>query len=94
MLSGHNHNYQRYAPMDARGRADPAHGMTEIIVGTGGRNIAGLGSPSTMPPTFVTGQDTSFGVLALTLRQGSYGWRFQTAAGSPAFTDTGSAACH
>ena len=93
VLSGHNHNYQRYAPMDARGRADPAHGMTEIIVGTGGRNIAGLGSPSTMPPTLVTGQDTSFGVLALTLRQNSYGWRFQTAAGSPAFTDSGSAAC-
>ena len=55
--------------MDARGRADRTHGMAEIIVGTGGRNIAGLGSPSTLPPTLVTGQDTSFGALALTLRQ-------------------------
>jgi acid phosphatase type 7 len=94
VLSGHNHNYQRYAPMNARGAADPAHGITEFIVGTGGRNTDNLGSPSTMPPTFATGQATSFGVLALTLRAGSYRWSFQTAAGSPAFADSGAASCH
>jgi hypothetical protein len=94
VLSGHNHNYQRYAPMDAAGAADPSRGIREFIVGTGGRNINNLGSVSTMPPTFVTGQDTSFGVLALTLRAGSYDWSFQTAAGSPAYVDLGSAACH
>jgi hypothetical protein len=47
-----------------------------------------------MPPTFVTGQGSSFGVLALMLRQGSYSWSFRTADGSPAFTDTGTASCH
>ncbi len=94
VLSGHNHNYQRYAPMDAKGQADPVNGMTEFIVGTGGRNTNDLGSKSTMPPTFVTGQDTSFGILALTLHPGSYDWRFVTAAGSPAFFDSGTATCH
>jgi acid phosphatase type 7 len=94
VLSGHNHNYQRYAPMNAAGAADASRGIREFIVGTGGRNINNLGSVSTMPPTFVTGQDTSFGVLALTLRADSYGWSFKTTAGSPAYADSGSAACH
>jgi hypothetical protein len=94
VLNGHNHSYQRYAPMNATGGADPAHGIREFIVGTGGRNLQNLGSVSTMPPTFVTGQGSSFGVLALMLRQGSYSWSFRTADGSPAFTDTGTASCH
>ena len=94
VLNGHNHSYQRYAPMNATGGADRAHGIREFIVGTGGRNLQSLGSVSTMPPTFVTGQDSSFGVLAVTLRPGSYSWSFRTADGSPAFSDAGSAACH
>jgi hypothetical protein len=94
VLNGHNHNYQRYAPMDAAGRSAPATGVREFIVGTGGRNLNNLGSVSTMPPTFATGQATSFGILALTLRPDSYNWSFRTADGSPAFTDTGTASCH
>jgi len=93
VLNGHNHDYQRYAPMDGRGRRD-ARGVREFIVGTGGRNLNGLGSPSTRPPTLEAAQATSFGVLALTLRPDGYGWRFQTAAGSPAYADSGSAACY
>jgi len=94
VLNGHNHSYQRYASMNATGGADPAHGIREFIVGTGGRNLQNLGSVSTMPPTFVTGQGSSFGVLALMLRPSSYSWSFKTADGSPAFTDTGTASCH
>jgi calcineurin-like phosphoesterase family protein len=94
VLSGHNHNYQRYAPMDGAGLSDPAHGIREFIVGTGGRNLNNLGSPSTMPPTFITGQSSSFGALSMTLRAGSYDWSFQTAAGSPLYADAGTASCH
>jgi hypothetical protein len=93
VLNGHNHNYQRYAPMDGRGRRDRA-GIREFIVGTGGRNLNGLGSPSTLPPTLAAAQGASFGALALTLRPGDFSWRFQTAAGSRAYADSGSAACH
>jgi acid phosphatase type 7 len=94
VLSGHNHNYQRYAPMDATGNEDDANGIREFIVGTGGRNLNGLAGPSKMPATFVTGQGSSFGLLSLTLRPDSYDWSFVTAAGSPAFIDAGSATCH
>lgn len=93
VLTGHNHNYQRYAPMNAKGAFD-ATGVREFIVGTGGRNIDNLASTSKRPPTFQAGQGTSFGILAMTLGQGSYTWRFLTAAGQPAFRDAGSASCH
>src|SRR5262249_23436442 len=36
VLSGHEHNYQQLAPMDADGRPDQAHGVREFVVGTGG----------------------------------------------------------
>ena len=36
VLNGHEHLYERFAPQDPDGRADPALGIREIIVGTGG----------------------------------------------------------
>jgi hypothetical protein len=95
VLTGHNHNYQRYLPMDADGSFDPSHGLVEFIVGTGGRNTNELGSPSTRPPTFVTGQDDAMGILSMTLTDGSYSWRWIPAAGQPTtFIDAGTASCH
>jgi len=95
VLTGHNHNYQRYLPMDADGTFDPVRGIVEFIVGTGGRNTNALGSPSTRPPTFVTGQGDAMGILSMTLEAGSYSWRWIPAAGQPSdFIDSGSADCH
>ena len=93
ILTGHNHNYQRYLPMDPHGSYRP-NGIVQFIVGTGGRNTNNLGSPSTRPPTFVTGQSRAFGFLELTLRAGRYDWRWVGAPGQPAFIDAGSASCH
>ncbi|MFL5760314.1 MAG: metallophosphoesterase family protein, partial [Thermomicrobiales bacterium] len=36
VLSGHDHDYERFAPMDASGAADQANGIREFVVGTGG----------------------------------------------------------
>ena len=33
VLSGHEHDYERFAPMDAVGNADPVNGTREIVVG-------------------------------------------------------------
>jgi hypothetical protein len=93
ILTGHNHNYQRYLPMDPQGNYDPK-GIVQFIVGTGGRNTNNLGSPSTKPLTFVTGQSTAFGFLDMTLKTGGYDWRWIGAPGQPAFVDAGSATCH
>jgi hypothetical protein len=63
VLNGHDHLYQRYPPLDADGGPDP-HGIPELVVGTGGREIAG--SPAWLVPRFerVEAIDLShFGVL-------------------------------
>ena len=43
MLVGHEHSYERFAPQDPDGVADPEHGIREIVVGTGGRSHDPLG---------------------------------------------------
>ena len=89
VLSGHDHTYERFAPMDAVGNADPKRGMRQFVAGTGGRSLY----------KFVNVRDTSevrenqtYGVLKLTLHPDSYDWQFLAAEG--AFKDEGSGKCH
>lgn len=89
VLSGHDHDYERFAPMSPDGSADPGRGLREFVVGTGGKSHYATGRRAT---TEAVSSDT-FGVLALTLGQGSYAWRFVPVAGS-SFTDSGAAGCH
>ena len=89
-LAGHEHNYERYAPQDADGRADPARGIREFVVGTGGRSLYELGPPK---PNFEVRQVTTYGVLKLTLHATGYDWEFLPVSGS-SFTDVGTGTCH
>jgi acid phosphatase type 7 len=89
VLTGHHHHYERFAPQDAAGLADP-EGMREFIVGTGGHSHFGI---ATVQPNSEARQNDTFGVLALTLHDGWYEWRFVPEAGK-AYTDAGSAACN
>jgi len=38
ILNGHDHDYERFAPQDPGGNADPKRGIREFVVGTGGKN--------------------------------------------------------
>jgi len=89
VLNGHEHNYERFTPMNAAGQADPL-GLREFVVGTGGRNHYEFG---TIVANSEVRDNTSFGVLKLTLRPTGYDWQFIPAAGST-FTDSGSTDCH
>ena len=60
VLSGHDHDYERFAPMDADGNADPAFGVREFVVGTGGRNLTSFGDAK---PNSEARSDTAFGAL-------------------------------
>ncbi len=91
VLNGHDHDYERFVPIDADGRPDPARGITEFVVGTGGKNHYRMTRPE--PPTSAVRNDDTFGVLKLTLRATGYSWRFVPVAGAT-FTDSGSASCH
>jgi len=90
ILNGHDHDYERFAPQDANGNADPARGIREFVVGTGGKNHRPFGLPH--PNSEVRNAD-AFGVLELTLRSNGYDWQFIAEPGKT-FTDVGSGVCH
>lgn len=89
VLTAHDHHYERYGPRTPSGANDPAFGISEIMVGTGGKQPnQGFGTKDT---PLVKG--TTMGVLEMTLRPTSYDWRFVPVAGQT-WTDTGSGTCH
>ena len=90
VLAGHEHNYERFAPLDGAGAVDTARGIRSFVVGTGGRSHYGFGSPVTGSEVRHSG---TYGVLALTLRPDGYDWRFVPQAGRT-FSDAGSDRCH
>ena len=94
VLSGHNHNYSRWKPANPEGGLDRARGMTQFVVGTGGRNLNGFGNFHTRPGIFARGQSEAFGFLDLRLRALGWDYRWISADGQPAFTDRGSGSCH
>jgi acid phosphatase type 7 len=89
VINGHEHNYERFAEMDETG-VEVAQGLREIVVGTGGAGLYDFGTPLTASQVR---DNTSFGVLKLTLRATGYHWEFVPAANST-FTDSGSSNCH
>jgi hypothetical protein len=89
VLSGHDHDYERFAAQTAAGVADPGVGLRQFVVGTGGRELRPI--KRTQPNSEVH-DHSSFGVLLMTLAPSGYDWRFVPAVGP--FTDAGSAACH
>ena len=90
VLSGHDHNYQRFAPQDPNGKADPKRGIREFVVGTGGRSLYPIGEPIANSEVY---NDETYGVLTLAPRPEGYEWRFLPVEGET-FTDSGSARCH
>jgi hypothetical protein len=91
MLTGHNHMYQRWAPQDVTGARDP-NGITEFIVGTGGRSLYPLGKKP-RPKNIAAVQNKAFGVLQLTLHARSYDYRWIGLPTDPRFADAGTATC-
>lgn len=89
VLSGHEHNYERFSPQDAKAHADAA-GIVQFVVGTGGESHRPFG---VVAPHSQVRNATSFGVLRLTLKSRAYAWKFIPVAGSH-FTDSGHARCH
>ena len=92
------------------GTPDPNNGIREFIVGTGGETLDTVDET----PTSKTDYDAIFnqqnleaatgefwGVMSLTLNQGSYAWDYESALKDPAqttgpatYSDKGSATCH
>jgi hypothetical protein len=90
ILSGHDHNYERFAPQDENGAADAATGIREFVVGTGGKDLRAMGTRKANSEVLNT---STHGVLKMTLHATSYDFEFVPEAGKT-FRDSGSANCH
>jgi 3',5'-cyclic AMP phosphodiesterase CpdA len=90
VLNGHDHNYQRFAPQDPEGRADPEEGIRQFVVGTGGRSLYQISQPIANTEVY---NDDTYGVLELTLHPKRYDWEFVPVEGET-FSDSGVARCH
>jgi hypothetical protein len=106
VLNGHDHNYQRYAPLSRDTSAvDEAAGMRLFIVGTGGRELTASSAERIATNRGLeawadaagdghgSGHVASYGVIKFTLAPDSYAWEFVPAE-KGGFTDSGSASCH
>lgn len=94
VLSGHDHDYERFAPQDAQGQQH-ARGIRQFVVGTGGA----YSTPFLLPLRNSERRDNSrTGVLKLLLKDGAYAWEFLEAAyqGFPNGNapDRGEGQCH
>lgn len=95
-LSGHDHDYERFAPQDAHGMRDDAGGMRQFVVGTGG---AWLTPVRFAADNSEARNNTRHGVLRLDLFDNGYTWEFLSVAsdtdpGVAPWTDRGAAPCH
>jgi 3',5'-cyclic AMP phosphodiesterase CpdA len=90
VYSGHDHAYERFAPLNPQAQVDPARGLRMLMTGTGGKNLQ---TPVAIRPGSEARQGQSFGVTQVVLHATSYDWRFvpDTPGG---FTDAGTGACH
>lgn len=89
VLSGHDHDYERFAPQSADGVA-AADGPVQFVVGTGGVELYTF--PGSKPANSVVRNDKTWGVLKLTLHATSADFQFVPVAGQT-FTDSGSIGC-
>ena len=89
-LSGHSHDYERFAPQTPDAVRDDARGIRQIVSGTGGKNNYPFG---TIRANSEVRDARTHGVLLLTLRPGGYDWQFEPVPGRT-LRDAGSTACH
>ncbi|MDQ3880100.1 MAG: DNRLRE domain-containing protein [Chloroflexota bacterium] len=91
IIGAHDHFYERYAPIDPTGAADPQRGVRHFVVGTGGASHYGI--TRTRRASSEVANSTAYGVLQLALWDRSYEWKF-VPIGGQSFTDSGRSTCH
>lgn len=90
IVTGHNHQYERFAPMNPSGTLDDTSGIRHFVAGMGGASHYGFG---TIRPNSQARNSDTHGVLKFTLHADSYDWQFVPEAGKT-YSDSGTTACH
>jgi hypothetical protein len=78
VVAGHEHNYQRWTPMDGSGNPHPS-GTTQFVVGTGGHDLV---THSTFDPRLVASHQGQYGALQLRLTDGAAEYQYIDTAGN------------
>jgi hypothetical protein len=89
VITGHDHHYERFAPLDPEGHRDADHGVTFFVVGTGGAELHSTMFRSSGSESV---ESNFWGVLGLHLRDNGYDWEFIPAQPTD-FSDAGSSDC-
>ena len=90
VLGGHDHDYERFAPLDPDGRRDPQRGIRQFVAGTGGAALTPFLWIRPYSEARIYG---ARGVLRMTLMPESYQWEFLSAPDGRSL-DAGSGTCH
>ncbi|MBI3771816.1 MAG: metallophosphoesterase [Gammaproteobacteria bacterium] len=89
VISGHDHDYERLAPMDGAGQIDVPHGIRSFVVGTGGARLYNFSMRSSISEAW---NGNTWGALKLTLFPGRYRWEFVPIEGGN-YQDSGEGRC-
>jgi hypothetical protein len=97
ILSGHAHRYELHNPMTPEGLLDPATGIRQLVVGTGGEPGGSVIDTNQVPAGVLEKVIIDkFGVIKVDLDAGSYSWEFIAVDGTANGTvmDSGTDQCH
>ncbi|HJU73744.1 MAG TPA: metallophosphoesterase [Gemmatimonadaceae bacterium] len=73
VVTGHEHVYERFRPLNPAGVLDTLKGIPSFVVGTGGGTLRGFNTPAPGSAARVEGH---FGILKITLGKEGYQWAF------------------
>ncbi len=90
VLTGHEHSYQRWVPLDGQGNPSPT-GVTQFVVGSGGHGIQGFVRSDSRLAFGASTPANSYGALKLSLNTGGAGYEFVNQQGT--LLDSGSVVC-
>src|SRR5215213_5143214 len=90
VLNGHDHVYEHFVPLNPSGQTDPAQGISQVTVGTGGAELTEFAGDNSLSDVQIAGAN---GVLVMELHRDGYNWQFVTTPNGET-ADKGSASCH
>ena len=88
VLSGHDHGYERFLPMNSDGTGGGSDTIPSWVVGSGGKSLY----PIAHSRPNSAGYSLSFGVLKIDLYSKGYKWRYYPTGGNS--SDSGGGLCH
>jgi hypothetical protein len=89
VISAHEHFYERFAPQTPEGKPDPAYGIRQFVVGTGGAPLSQAVRRVANSEMYLS----SFGLLRVSLDAQTYRWEFLSASDG-SILDSGTDTCH